>query len=91
MEKEHAIIWKIAEVSSAIGWQAGVDATGLAGLIVSFLAANPEEIERFMADGSELFIDGTIAAEKGCLNYTAINGELISPERLRTLKGILSN
>jgi hypothetical protein len=66
---EIAIIRRIAEVSSAAGWRACAPAQDIAGMIVSFLAANPEHVESFMREGGELFIDGTIRPEHGCLSY----------------------
>lgn len=60
----------------------------MAGLIVSFLAANPEHIGRFMDEGVELIVDGTIRPEAGCLTYTAQSGDLLSPTHLRTIKGL---
>lgn len=83
----NAGIAKIAQVASAVAFQAGVSATELAGLIVSFLYANPEHTDRFMRDGTELFIDGTIRPERGSLTYTAINGRLLSPADLRASNG----
>lgn len=81
-------IMKVASVASSVGFQAGVPALEIAGLIISVLSANPEEIQRFMSEGTELFIDGTIQCEKGCLTYTAMNGEILSPDILRRAKGI---
>lgn len=78
---------KIAKVASAVGFQAGVSASELAGLIVSFLYANPEHTERFIEEGTELFIDGTIRPEKGSLTYLAINGSIMSPADLRASNG----
>lgn len=78
---------RIAEVAAAVGWQANAGASETAGLIVSVLAANPEHTERFMAEGSELFIDGTMRAENGCLSHFAMNGQIVSPTKLRMMKG----
>lgn len=86
-EKERATVKRIAEVASVVAAQAGVGASETAGLIVSVLAANPEQTERFMAEGSELFIDGTIRPENGCLTHMAMNGQVVSPTRLRMMKG----
>lgn len=86
-EKERATVKRIAQVASEVSAQAGVGASETAGLIVSVLAANPEQTERFMAEGSELFIDGTIRPENGCLTHMAMNGQVVSPTRLRMMKG----
>lgn len=83
------IINKIAEVATGVGWQAGVPASDIAGLIVSFLYANPEHVERFMAEGTELFIDGTIRPEWGSLTYRAGTGEILSPAELREKLGMV--
>jgi hypothetical protein len=77
-----------ARVAEAVGWQAGVGASETAGHIVSVLAAHPEHLERFMTEGSELFIDGTMRPENGSLNYLARNGEITSPRVLREALGI---
>lgn len=84
-----ASVNKIAEVSSAVGFQAGIPASDVAGLIVSFLYANPEHHDRFMVEGTELFIDGTIRPEAGSLTYRAQSGELLSPADLRARTGSL--
>ena len=81
------IISRIADVASAVGFQAGEPAMEFAGQIVSVLAANPEHIDRFMTEGAELFIDGTLKVENGCLNYRAINGSIVSPSDLRKKMG----
>ncbi len=85
-ETERATVKRIAQVASEVAAQAGVGASETAGLIVSVLAANPEQTERFMAEGSELFIDGTIRPENGCLTHMAMNGQVVSPTRLRMMK-----
>ncbi|NTG07187.1 hypothetical protein [Rhizobium rhizogenes] len=87
MQNLEELISKIAQVASAVGWQANEPAMELAGQIVSVLAANPEHIERFMAEGSGLFIDGTFNHENGSLTYRAGNGLILSPSVLRQQKG----
>ena len=87
MSEQQAVIVRIAEVSTAVGWQAGVPATDIAGMIVSFLAANPEHLSRFMDEGSELFVDGTIRTEHGSLTYRSMGGEILSPADLRQRTG----
>lgn len=82
------LVAKIAQVSHAVGWQANEPAMELAGQIVSVLAANPEHIDRFMAEGTELFLDGTFNAENGSLTYRSIGGEILSPSVLRSQKGM---
>lgn len=88
MSNATALIQKIAEVASAVGWQANEPAMELAGQIVSVLAAHPEHIDRFMAEGTELFLDGTFNIENGSLTYRALNGGIFSSAEMRRLKGI---
>ncbi len=74
---------KLAEVASAVAFQAGEPANGIAGLILSGIATKPALIERFMAEGSELIIDGTLiptfAGIQGTITYRALNGEIVHP------------
>lgn len=84
---ERAAIEKIAQIASAVGFQAGEPALEAAGQIVSVLAANPEQIDRFMREGSELFIDGTFNPENGSLTYRSIGGDILHPSVLRQQKG----
>lgn len=81
------LIQKVADVASAVGWQAGVGAMELAGQIVSVLYAHPEHIDRFMTDGVALFHDGTLNVENGCLTFLAANGSINTPAELRKSKG----
>lgn len=83
-----ALVAKIAEVSSAVGFQSGEPAIELAGQIISVLAGAPEHIDRFMKEGSELFIDSTFAPEKGTLTYRSIGGDILHPSVLRKAKGL---
>ncbi|WP_091742597.1 hypothetical protein [Phenylobacterium immobile] len=85
---ERLVIRRIAEVAAGVASQAGVPGADVAGLIVSFLAANPEHVSRFMAEGGELFIDGTIRAEHGALSFGAMNGKMVTPAESRALKGM---
>lgn len=81
------VISRIAQVASAVGLQANVGAMELAGQIVSVLYAHPNLIDRFMAEGTELFIDGTFDASNGSLTYRSIGGDVLSPTVLRQAKG----
>lgn len=81
------ILSRIAEVAAAVGFQAGEPAMELAGQIVSVLAGQPEHIERFMEQGTGLFLDGTFGIENGTLTYRAINGQILSPSVIREKKG----
>ncbi|WP_331373825.1 Lar family restriction alleviation protein [Sinorhizobium chiapasense] len=84
---ERLVVEKIAQIASAVGFQANEPAMELAGQIVSVLAANPEHIDRFMREGTGLFLDGTLNPENGSLTYRAINGSILSPAVLRQQKG----
>ena len=84
----HDIIKKIAQVATAVGWQAGEPAMEMAGQIVSVLAVNPEHIDRFMVEGSGLFLDGTLNHENWSLTYRSMAGDILSPAVLREMKGI---
>ncbi|WP_296100259.1 hypothetical protein [uncultured Agrobacterium sp.] len=79
---------RVAEVTTAVGFQAEEPAMELAGQIVPVLAAHPEQTDRFIANGSELFIDGTLNHENGSLTYRAMNGEILHPSVLREQKGM---
>jgi hypothetical protein len=83
-----ALIRKIAQVSTAVGFHAGEPAMELAGQIVSGLVSHPEHIDRFMAEGSGLFIDGTLNVENGTLTYRSIGGDILHPSDLRKAKGM---
>lgn len=73
---------KVVDVSRAIGWQAGEPEMETAGLLISILHNHQEWIPRFMAEGTELFIDVGLWAELGSLNWRAKNGNIVSPEEL---------
>lgn len=81
-------IKRCAEVANAVGYQAGVGASETAGHIISVLVAHPEHIDRFMRDGSELFIDGTMRPENGSMTYLSRKGEVTSPVVLRQALGM---
>jgi uncharacterized protein YbjQ (UPF0145 family) len=86
-EARRETIARLADVAIAVGSQANVGAMELAGQFVSVLSANPEHIERFMAEGTELVIDGTLNAENGCLTYYGADGSMHSPSEIRARKG----
>lgn len=83
----YSVIKRIADVASAVGWQAGEPALEAAGHIVSVLAIHPEHVDRFLAEGAELFIDGTFRPENGSLTYRSIGGDILSPAVLRKAQG----
>lgn len=83
-----ALIRRISQVSTVVGFQAGEPAMELAGQIVSVLAVHPEHIDRFMAEGEELFLDGTLNHENGSLTYRSMGGDILHPSVLRKSKGM---
>lgn len=72
------VVTQIAGVAAGLGWQAGEPAMEIAGGIVSYLANHPEQLERFMREGGEMMIDGTIKAEEGALTWRAVTGEMMN-------------
>ena len=79
----------VAEVSTNVGLHADEPAMEMAGQIISVLAAHPEHTERFIEEGGELFIDGTLAHENGSLTYRSLGGDILHPSVLRSQKGNL--
>jgi hypothetical protein len=73
----------IAEVSKAIGWQAGVGASEIAGMIISCLAARPDLVSRFLKDGAGLLVDGEIGPDHGYLTFHRQDGKVTTPQELR--------
>ena len=73
------LLAKLIGVAHGVGLQAGVPAQDIVGLIVSHLGAHPEHLPRFLAEGTELLIDGTITPETGCLSYRAECGDILTP------------
>lgn len=78
---------KVATVAHQVGFHAGVGGMELAGQIISCLHAQPEQIDRFMAEGAELFLDGTFEVAKGSLTYQSIGNGLQSPTETRRRLG----
>lgn len=81
------VIARIAEVAHAVSVQSGEAGVDMAGYLVSFLAANPEHVDRFLQEGAELLIDGTFEFHKGCLSYRCVNGEIHSADHGRSIRG----
>lgn len=75
------MILRIAEVSHAVGLQAGVGGMETAGAIVSYLAMHPEDIEPFL-NGGFLELPSSLL-EKGCLSWHAMNGKIVTPKQSR--------
>jgi hypothetical protein len=82
------VIKRIAEVSEAIGFQAGVGGVETAGFIISTLAREPHLLARFMAEGAELILDETINPGSGCLTYFARDGKIRRPVDARMAREV---
>lgn len=78
----------VAAVSASVGRSAGVGGVETAGQIISCLAAGPENLDRFMVEGAELILDGTIAIANGSLSWHASDGRVVSPSEYRSRKGL---
>lgn len=74
------VIAIIADCANVIGWQAGEPGMEIAGGIVSFLAAHPQHIARFMAEPSAVISDGTFDPHTGGLTWRTTTGEIINRE-----------
>lgn len=74
----HETIERIAAAARAIGFQAGVGGMETAGSIVSFLAANPQHIDSFMAGGSVLDWAPNWH-NAGCLTWHGADGRIHQP------------
>jgi hypothetical protein len=83
-----AIINRIAECAAALGNSTGEPAVELAGQMISVLAVNPQHIERFMAEGNELWLDGTFDVANSSLTYRTMDDRILSPSDFRKLNGI---
>lgn len=81
------VIRKIAEVASAIAWQAGIGGMETAGMLVSALAAHPEKIAGFLS-GELVAVDddALLQPAMGCLTWHAQNGKIVSPSDMRAIK-----
>jgi hypothetical protein len=79
-------IEKIAAMSEAIGWQAGVGASETAGMIVSYLAANPDDFDTVMTGGILDLPPGW--HEFGRLSWMGMNGQVVRPEQVRRARMI---
>lgn len=85
MADAHEILNKIAECSHALGLHTNEPGVDMAGHTLSFLAAHPEHIDRYMEEGNGLWLDKTITFEGGCLSYRANDGEIRTPNQIRAL------
>lgn len=88
MYEARHIVKQIADLAEAIAFQSGTASSELAGQIVSALAANPALIDRFMAEGSNMFLEGELDCERGCLSWYGQNGQIVTPEFMRAHKQV---
>ena len=88
MPDAQRLVEHIAELAEAIAFQSGTASSELAGQMVSFLAAKPEMIGRFMTDGSEMFLEGMIAPEHGLLSWYGQNGQIVTPDDMKVRLGV---
>lgn len=80
-----ALIRTIAECCHAMAFQSGEPGVDLAGHTLSFLAAHPEHIERYMLEGNELWVDGTISSKGAVCATERLMG--ISECRMKFARG----
>jgi hypothetical protein len=75
------VIGSIADISEALGEQAGVGGMETAGQIVSYLAEHPTQLEPLLKHGVfELPADWI---ERGRLTWHAADGRVVNPEYAR--------
>ena len=75
------VICMIANRAAAYASQAGVGGMETAGGLVSYLAANPNDIETFINGGIFELPDDWLL--RGNLTYQAMNGKITHPETAR--------
>lgn len=88
MDSKETIL-RIARVAEAVGWQAGVGGCETAGAIVSYLAANPDQIDTFLKDGLLAALEAGDARDmhlNGRLTWHRRNGDVVSPANMRAVK-----
>lgn len=74
-------------MATGVEIQSGTPSAEVAGMILSHLAVHPEHVERFMQDGVEMLLDGTIGYRTGCLSYLCKDGAVRTAMELRHLHG----
>jgi len=81
-----AVIQRIASLADAFATQAGVGGMETAGMLVSYLAQHPRDIEPLMRFG--IFELPQNWPEQGCLTWQALNGKIVRPEVARRARVI---
>lgn len=80
-EQAHLTIERIAKLAEAFAAQAGIGGTETAGLIISYLAEHPEDIEPCLRFGVLELPDGW--HERGRLTWHGQNGKIVKPAQAR--------
>lgn len=84
-----AVIQRIADIAEAFAEQAGVGGTETAGLIISYLAEHPRDVEPCLRFGTFELPHGW--PEFGRLTWLGANGKIVRPEvarRARVIKNL---
>jgi len=76
------LISKIADLAEAVGQQAGVGGSETAGMLVSYLAAHPDEIEAVLAPGGFFDLPERWWAF-GRLSWAGQDGKIWHPQQAR--------
>lgn len=77
----------LADQAAELACKAGVGGMETAGSFVSFLAANPERVEAFIADPVLLGGPPVEFHIEGCLSWHGQNGKIYEPRDIRKLRG----
>lgn len=77
------VIERIAQVARDVGWQAGVGAMETAGSIVSFLSANQQYTQAFMA-GESVIGWPVLWHKHGSLTWQGMDGKVHQPGEQET-------
>lgn len=80
-------IERVAALAEQIAFQSGTASSELAGLMLSVISRDPSLLDRFMVDGSEMFLEGVFAPERGRLSWYGQNGQIVTPEFMRAHLG----
>lgn len=79
-----ALIEYVAQVSASVGFQAGVGGCETAGAIMSYLAANPDKLGKFVEEGFVSLVDDPRDYHlQGRLTWLGADGRIWSPEQAR--------
>ena len=77
----------LAQLAADFSYQAGVGGMETAGGFVSFLAANPERAEDFIADPICLGGYPVKYHVEGCLSWHGADQEIHNPREIRRMEG----